>query len=260
MSDATSNAMSAGRSDARATTSIAPRACYPLRVRLALPRMSRTARSARIALAVAGLGLLSLYPGRAAADLYSFTDKDGVIHFTNKPKAGYKLAIKGASDRATGQGRAAAITAVMPGDKSPERFTRYDTWIRQAAALYRIPEALVRAVIKCESDYDPRAVSHAGAHGLMQLMPETALRMQVRDIFDPRENIFGGTRFLRVLANHFNGSLELTIAGYNAGETAVMRHGGIPPFAETQAYVTRVLTYYQRYRTSDDPMIASMGD
>jgi soluble lytic murein transglycosylase-like protein len=221
--------------------------------------MSRITRFAKITAAALGLSVLALYPGRASADLFTFTDKDGVIHFTNKPKSGYKLAIKGGSSSKSSRG-AAAIVAVMPGDKSHERFTRYDTWIKQAAALYRIPEALVRAVIKCESDYDPRAVSHAGAQGLMQLMPETALRMQVRDIFDPRENIFGGTRLLRVLANNFNGSLELTIAGYNAGEGNVMRHGGIPPFAETQAYVTRVLTYYQRYRSSDDPTTASMGD
>ena len=82
----------------------------------------------------------------------------------------------------------------------------------------------------------------------MQLMPETALRMQVRDAFDPRENIFGGTRYLRVLANMFNGDLELTIAGYNAGEGAVVRYAGIPPYEETQGYVTRVLGYYRRYR------------
>jgi soluble lytic murein transglycosylase-like protein len=221
--------------------------------------MSRIARFTRLAAAASALAVLALLPGRASADLYSFTDKDGVIHFTNKPKndGRFKLAVKGPGKQAS---RAAAIMPVMPGDKSPDRFSRYDTWIRQAAALYRIPEALVRAVIKCESDYDPRAVSPAGAHGLMQLMPETALRMQVRDIFDPRENIFGGTRFLRVLANNFNGNLELTIAGYNAGEGAVMRHGGIPPYAETQAYVTRVLTYYQRYRASGDATTASMGD
>jgi len=82
----------------------------------------------------------------------------------------------------------------------------------------------------------------------MQLMPETAERMQVRDVFDPRENIFGGVRYLRVLANLFNGDLELTLAGYNAGEGAVMRHGGIPPYDETQEYVVRVLTYYRQYR------------
>jgi hypothetical protein len=220
--------------------------------------MSRFARSARITAALGGLAVLALAPSPASADLYSFVDKDGSIHFTNKPKndGRYKLAIKGPGKSSS----KSAIAVFLPGDKSPDRFTRYDPWIKQAAALYRIPEPLVRAVIKCESNYDPRAVSPAGAHGLMQLMPETALRMQVRDIFDPRENIFGGTRFLRILANHFNGSLELTIAGYNAGEGAVMRYNGIPPYPETQGYVTCVLAAYQRYRSMDDPVVASMSD
>jgi soluble lytic murein transglycosylase-like protein len=106
----------------------------------------------------------------------------------------------------------------------------------------------VRAVIKVESNFDPRAISHANARGLMQLIPGTADRMMVRDVFDPRENIFGGTRYLRVLANLFNGDLELTLASYNAGEGAVMRHGGIPPYAETRDYVERVLGYYRVYR------------
>jgi soluble lytic murein transglycosylase-like protein len=153
-----------------------------------------------------------------------------------------------------------AGTPVAPSDTSVERFTRYDAWIRQAATLYQIPVELVRAIIKCESDFDPRAVSSTGAQGLMQLMPETALRMGVRDGFDPRENIFGGTRYLRVLANTFNGDLELTIAGYNAGEGAIVRYAGIPPYEETQAYVVHVLTFYRRYRSSPDVVTASFGN
>src|SRR5690606_12381029 len=137
---------------------------------------------------------------------------------------------------------------VMPSDTSPERFSRYDEHIRQAAALYQIPEELVRAVILVESNYDPRAVSPADARGLMQLIPATAERMLVTDVFDPRQNIFGGVRYLRILANLFNGDLALTVAAYNAGEHAVMRYGGIPPYAETQAYVRKVLENYQRYR------------
>ncbi|HEY8945273.1 MAG TPA: lytic transglycosylase domain-containing protein, partial [Polyangiaceae bacterium] len=127
-------------------------------------------------------------------------------------------------------------------------YSRYDAHILEAATLYQIPVELVRAVIKVESDFDPRAVSPADARGLMQLIPPTASRMLVTDVFDPRENIFGGTRYLRVLANMFNGDLELTLAGYNAGEGAVMRHGGIPPYAETVDYVARVLSYYRLYR------------
>jgi soluble lytic murein transglycosylase-like protein len=147
--------------------------------------------------------------------------------------------------------------AVSPSDASPERYNRYNVVIREAATLYQIPEELVRAVIKVESDYDPRAVSRVGAQGLMQLMPDTAQRMQVRDILDPRENILGGVRYLRVLANMFNGNLQLTLAGYNAGENAVVKHGGIPPFDETEDYVVKVLAYYRRYRESRDVVTAS---
>ena len=176
------------------------------------------------------------------------------MHFTNKPKGDgrFRLTIK-----SSGKQRTSAVAASPPSDTSTERFTRYDEWIRQAAILYQIPEELIRAIIKQESDFDPRAVSHAGAQGLMQLMPETALRMQVRDPFDPRQAIFGGTRYLRVLANMFNGDLELTIAGYNAGEAAVVKYAGIPPYEETQGYVTRVLSYYRKYRSSRDPAAAS---
>lgn len=216
-------------------------------------------RSRPLLLAAALVLPAVLLPGLAAADIYSYVDENGVMHFTNKPAGDskYKLYLKSA-ERSDKKGARAAV--FMPGDRSPERFTRYDTWIRQAATLYQIPEELVRAVIKVESDYDPRAVSPAGATGLMQLMPETAMRMQVRDIQDPRENIFGGVRFLRVLANAFNGDLALTIAGYNAGEGAVVKYGGIPPYEETQGYVTRVIQYYGRYRTMNDVVIASQGE
>ena len=202
---------------------------------------------------LAAASALALVPGRAAADIFSYTDDEGVVHFSNKSTNGrYKLYLKSPKER-----RRLGVVAVMPSDGSVDRFTRYDEWIRQAAILYQIPAELIRAVIMCESNYDPRAVSPTGAQGLMQLMPETGSRMQVRDAFDPRENIFGGTRYLRVLANMFNGDLELTIAGYNAGEGAVVRFAGIPPYDETQQYVVRVLTYYRRYRTIGDPALAS---
>lgn len=219
----------------------------------------RLGRSIRIAAAAAGLSAIALLPGIAVADIYTYTDANGTVQISNRPPGGGKGAIIKAPTRGKG-GSQAAFVAVMPSDGSSSRFTRYDEWIRQAAALYQIPEPLVRAIIKCESDYDPRAVSPVGAQGLMQMMPETALRMQVRDAFDPRENIFGGTRYLRVLANMFNGDLELTIAGYNAGEGAVIRHAGIPPYEETQGYVARVLTYYRRYRAMNDPIAASSNN
>ncbi len=220
----------------------------------ALLRPARSGRPIRLAALALGLSLLALLPGSAAADIYTYKDADGTVHISNKAPSGSGAKVIKAPKR---KGSQAAFVAIMPSDGSSSRFTRYDEWIHQAAALYQIPEPLVRAIIKCESDYDPRAVSPVGAQGLMQMMPETALRMQVRDAFDPRENIFGGTRYLRVLANMFNGDLELTIAGYNAGEGAVIRHAGIPPFEETQGYVARVLTYYRRYRAMNDPVAAS---
>jgi soluble lytic murein transglycosylase-like protein len=197
-----------------------------------------------------------LLPALAFADIYTYVDKDGVAHFTNRPSGDphFRLYMKSRD----GKRRSDALS-VAPSDSSLERFSRYSDVIREASALYQIPEELVRAVIKVESDYDPRAVSRVGAQGLMQLMPETAQRMQVRDVMDPRENILGGVRYLRVLANMFNGDLELTLAGYNAGENAVVRAGGIPPIDETEDYVARVLSYYRRYRETRDPVAASLA-
>ncbi len=213
----------------------------------------------RRTLVVAAVSLVAttLSGGEAAADIYVYTDEDGVMHFSNTRRPGGKLYVK---SRARSRGkRRPGVTPVPPSDRSMERFIRYHQTIQEAATLYQIPVELVRAVIKVESDYDPRAVSVAGAQGLMQLMPGTALRMQIRDSFDPRMNIFAGTRYLRVLANTFNGDLELTIAGYNAGEGAVIRYGGIPPYEETQNYVLKVLQYYHRYRTIKDVVVASSG-
>jgi len=208
-------------------------------------------RLAALALAVGVVGLVS----QARADIYQYTDADGVVHFTNTRPANGQGRVY-----LRGEGRHAWTgTPVPPSDHDPGRYTRYDQYIREAASLYQIPEQLVRAVIKVESDYDPRAVSRSGACGLMQLMPTTAEILQVHDIHDPRENIFGGTRFLRILANSFNGDLSLTIAGYNAGEDAVVRAGGIPNIPETQDYVVKVTRFYRRYRTIPEPIEASIG-
>ena len=189
-----------------------------------------------------GAGALVLLAGTANADIYKKVEADGVISFSNTKGDGAELYAR--------TKKKPSVQPFMPSDTSSDRFHRYDTYISQAAALYQIPEALIRAVIKVESNYDPRAVSTANARGLMQLIPATAERMMVRDIHDPRQNIFGGVRYLRVLANLFNGDIELTVAGYNAGEGAVMRHGGIPPFPETQEYVKRVLANYRNYRAA----------
>jgi soluble lytic murein transglycosylase-like protein len=196
-------------------------------------------------------------PITAAADIYQYVDADGVVHFTNKPGTPQaKLYMRSP----VGPPKARpGVVPFAPQDRDIARFTRYDEHIRRAATLYQIPEQLVRAVIKVESDYDARAISYAGARGLMQLMPETAERLGVKDIHDPRENIFGGVRYLRILANLFNGDLSLTVAAYNAGEGAVMAHRGIPPYAQTRGYVVKVTQYYRRYRTMSDTVEASLA-
>jgi soluble lytic murein transglycosylase-like protein len=220
-----------------------------------LPRPHRAVSSLALALALLAGG------GRAVhADIYKFTDADGVVHFTNTPGGDkrFRVYIHG-NGEGPHAGVAPGVIPVPPSDHDVARYTRYGELIRQAATLYQIPEQLVRAIIRCESDYDPRAVSVSGARGLMQLMPDTATLMQVRDIDDPRENIFGGVRLLRILANEFNGDLELTIAAYNAGDGAVIRFGGIPPYAQTRDYVVNVTRYYRRYRSTPDVVDASLS-
>lgn len=138
--------------------------------------------------------------------------------------------------------RAKEITSLQA-----QRLARYAPVIEGAAKRHGVPVELICGVILQESGGNPRAVSHAGAKGLMQLMPATARRFGVRDVFDPVQNIVGGTRYLRFLLDRFGGDLTLAIAGYNAGEGNVEKYGNrIPPFRETQGYVPNVLGYTQR--------------
>jgi soluble lytic murein transglycosylase-like protein len=120
--------------------------------------------------------------------------------------------------------------------------------IDKAARLYNIPAELIRAVIAVESAGNASALSQKGAVGLMQLMPSTAGRMYVVDPVDPRQNIQGGTRYLRTLANQFNGDMVLVLAAYNAGPEAVRKFGGVPPFAETRDYVRKVVSKFNEYK------------
>jgi soluble lytic murein transglycosylase-like protein len=212
----------------------------------------------RILRAAAVSAVLCL-PLVAQADIYKFTDADGVVHFATSPGGDKRFRVYIHGNGGEHPSAAPGVVPVPPSDHDVARYTRYAEWIHQAATLYQIPEQLVRAIIRCESDYDPRAVSVSGARGLMQLMPDTATLMQVRDIDDPRENIYGGVRLLRILANEFNGDLELTIAAYNAGDGSVIRFGGIPPFEQTKNYVVSVTKYYRRYRSMADVVEASVG-
>lgn len=128
--------------------------------------------------------------------------------------------------------------------KRHDRASRYDTIIEKYADKYGVDATLVRAVIQVESDFNPNCVSNKGARGLMQLMPDTAKRFGVTKIQDVEQNIHGGVKYLSYLMRLFNEDLPRVLAGYNAGENAVLKYGGIPPYEETSTYVTRALTVY----------------
>jgi soluble lytic murein transglycosylase-like protein len=181
------------------------------------------------------MAVLFLMVSPCHADIYKYTDAEGVIHLTNVPtehNVPYVLVM-----------REKRVIFQLKGDIAP-----YDDLITRASERYRIDSALVKAVIKAESNFNHRAVSPVGARGLMQLMPATAATLQVKDSFHPETNIDGGVRYLRYLMNMFNGNVPLVLAAYNAGENAVMRHNNrIPPYPETQTYVKRVLNYFDGY-------------
>jgi soluble lytic murein transglycosylase-like protein len=130
-----------------------------------------------------------------------------------------------------------------------QRGAQYQYLIERHARTYDVDPALVKAVMRVESCFDSAAVSRVGAQGLMQLMPYTAQKLGVMDSFDPDENIRGGVQYLSNLIKRFNNNLEFAIAGYNAGPLNVEKYKGIPPFAETQSYLKRVMAHYKRYRT-----------
>jgi soluble lytic murein transglycosylase-like protein len=173
-------------------------------------------------------------PTVSVADVYVYKDKQGVLTFTNVPShQGFRRVIREGNATLSGSGLAASS---------------YEGLIRSASNRHNVDAALIRAIIKVESDFDSSARSHKGATGLMQLMPETARLHNVADLYDPSDNIEGGVRHLKLLLGKYQGDLELSLAAYNAGIKAVEKHGGIPPFAETRDYVKRVLSYYQAYR------------
>jgi soluble lytic murein transglycosylase-like protein len=173
--------------------------------------------------------------------------KDGVTHYTNvRPQNA------GASVRTLfTYVETCYACSTLPGvDFSNVRLNTaaYAAEIRAAAARFGVDEALVRAIVHAESAFNPNAVSHKGAQGLMQLIPATADRFDVSDPFDPAQNIAGGVQYLAWLLDRFDDNTTLAAAGYNAGEGNVDRYGGVPPFDETQRYVGRVATLHARYR------------
>ena len=141
-----------------------------------------------------------------------------------------------------------AVDAELRAAEVDRAVSPYDHYIRRASDAYQVDPALIKAVIMAESSYNPRAVSAQGAKGLMQLMPVTARSLGVAEPFDPAWNIDGGVRYLRQLLDRFEGRVDLAVAAYNAGSRHVRNYGGVPPFAETQSYVKKVLKYKEKYQ------------
>lgn len=176
----------------------------------------------------------------AEADVYAYTDDNGIVHFSN-----------------TRDNRNSRIVVAVQRDENISKFSlsqagknRFAPFVEAAARTYQVDAALLHAVISAESDYNPAAVSNKGAVGLMQLMPETARRYGVENSFDPEQNIRGGTRYLSYLLQLFDNNPKLAVAAYNAGENAVIRHGyTVPPYRETLGYVPKVLELQKKYRS-----------
>ncbi len=175
-------------------------------------------------------------------------ERDGVVHYTNVRPRGATQAKMLFSYVQT-----CYACGVLPGVNFGNvrlNISAYTSEIQTAALQYGVEEAVVRAIIHAESAYRPNALSHAGAQGLMQLIPATASRFGVVDPFDPAQNIRGGVQYLAWLMKRYSSNLTLVAAAYNAGEGAVDRNGGVPPYSETQRYVQRVGQLADRYRTA----------
>ena len=183
---------------------------------------------------------LFLCPTVIRADIYRYVDKDGAVHFTNTP----------------GDARGELYLREAPKGPPPGASSgKQEAWVMEYADRYsrahNLSPALIKAIIKAESNGKRFAVSPKGAQGMMQLMPFTARQMNVSDPFDPIENIEGGVKYLKELLGTFGGNLVHAVAAYNAGPEAVKKYGGIPPYNETRLYVKRVMNYYQQYRASE---------
>jgi len=176
------------------------------------------------------LFIILLWVPSLYADIYVYVDNNGVLHFTNVPTASrnYKVYLKERPKKAL----------------MPSLTDQYDHVITEASKKHGISFSLLKALIKTESDFNPWAVSSAGARGLMQLMPENIKTLKIKNPFDPRENIMGGARYLKQLINRFGGKLPLALAAYNAGPGVVEQYRRVPPFKETENFVQEVMKYY----------------
>jgi len=223
---------------------------------------------------LAGLALafvLALVPGVARADFY-VCFKGGKETWTNRLMPGQKCRLvmrtdaassaKGTSGGTTSGGTASKQTwkppktATLPIPSAETARPEVDATILEASERYDIPEPFIRAVIEVESNYKVRALSYKGAMGLMQLMPGTAADMGVTNPYDPYQNIMGGTRFLRILANRFSGDIPKVLAAYHAGGSSVATADGIP-YQGTDGYVRKVLDHYYRLKTEKEAAVSS---
>ena len=181
---------------------------------------------------------LAVWPAVAGADIYRYVDPDGVVHFSNTPPDGkYEVYLR----------EAPKVRPALPLAGSPPMDEWMTNYADRYARAHNLSPALVRAIIKAESNGQRKAVSRKGAMGVMQLMPFTSKRLNVSDPFDPIENIEGGVKYIKELLATFEGDLTNTIAAYNAGPAAVKKYGGIPPYQETRQYVRRVMDLYRQY-------------
>lgn len=181
--------------------------------------------------------ILFIFPA-AYADVYKYVDDNGVVCYTDAPfdKNANRMTKESVYSTPANQ------QPSKPSTTDSQNSTDYHSIVQEKAVNYNIDPSLIKAVIKTESNWNNRAVSRKGAMGLMQLMPATAIDMDVRDPFDPEDNIEGGTKYLRYLLERFNGDLTLALAAYNAGPKTVEKFGYIPPFTETRQYVNKVLS------------------
>jgi soluble lytic murein transglycosylase-like protein len=200
---------------------------------------------------VAAMTLLFFFVPAVQAQIYRYTDENGVICFTDAPfgrKTERVAQEKKGSLRVSNRTLARTSSKRLRTSASPGP-ADYTAYVREAASKYDIEPELIRAVIRAESNGNHRAVSRKGAMGLMQLMPQTANDMNVSNPFNPEENIEGGTRYLRYLLEKFNGDITLALAAYNAGPKTVEKYGDIPPISETIQYVKKVFAFYKGRRT-----------
>lgn len=222
----------------------------------------------------------ALYAESVEAAIYTYVDAQGIRWLTNTPKKGknYKLVAKyGAPQKKRPPTAIPAVPTFVSGTvpvsagvparhcggqtaaQLDRKFAAHSGSVRMLSRQYGVDENLVRAVMKQESCFNPRARSRAGAIGLMQLMPGTADQMGVTDAWDPHQNIHGGIKYLAQMLREFNGDKQLALAAYNAGPGAVRKYNGIPPYSETRNYVARIMAEYTRAQRMPTQVAVATG-